>query len=85
MPERELTKRIAERAYEIWESEGQPEGRSEQHWNQARAEFAEAKSEAEAAPQSPAVATKTDPAPKAARGKAGGARAAGTARSKGSR
>lgn len=84
MPERELTKRIAERAYEIWESEGQPEGRSEQHWNQARAEFAEAKSEAETAPQSPA-ATKTDAAPKAARGKAGGARAAGTTRSKGSR
>lgn len=38
----DLDKRIQERAYEIWESEGQPQGRSEQHWAQARAEFADA-------------------------------------------
>lgn len=42
----ELDKRIADRAYEIWESEGRPEGRSHEHWEQARSEFAEAKSEA---------------------------------------
>ena len=33
-------KSIRERAYGIWESEGRPQGRSEQHWEQARAELA---------------------------------------------
>ncbi|KGF69183.1 hypothetical protein LL06_12450 [Hoeflea sp. BAL378] len=33
-------KSIRERAYEIWESEGRPEGREAQHWEQARAELA---------------------------------------------
>lgn len=33
---------IARRAHEIWEEEGRPEGRSQDHWEQARTELAEA-------------------------------------------
>lgn len=44
----DLEKRVRERAYEIWESEGRPEGRQHEHWQQARAEFSEAKAEAAA-------------------------------------
>ena len=32
--------RIQERAYEIWEKAGRPEGRAEEHWWQAEAEIA---------------------------------------------
>lgn len=32
---------IAERAFEIWEKEGQPEGRDQEHWQRAEAELAE--------------------------------------------
>lgn len=42
----DIERRVRERAYEIWESEGRPEGRSEDHWKQARAEFSEAAAEA---------------------------------------
>lgn len=41
----DLDRRIRERAYEIWENEGQPEGRSHEHWEQARREFQEAQQE----------------------------------------
>ena len=44
----DLQQRIRERAYEIWENEGCPEGRGAEHWEQACAEFAEARSEADA-------------------------------------
>jgi len=37
---------IRERAYEIWESEGRPDGRGAEHWNQARAEIHEQQAEA---------------------------------------
>ncbi|WP_207478782.1 DUF2934 domain-containing protein [Arenibaculum pallidiluteum] len=30
--------RIRQRAYEIWEKEGRPEGRHDQHWSQAETE-----------------------------------------------
>jgi hypothetical protein len=33
--------RIRERAYRIWEEEGQPEGRQEEHWRRAEAEISE--------------------------------------------
>lgn len=33
---RDLEKRIAERAYRIWEDEGRPAGRSDEHWALAR-------------------------------------------------
>ena len=54
----DLDTRIKERAYEIWESEGRPEGREHEHWRQARAEFAEAQSEV-AARKAPARASKS--------------------------
>ena len=30
---------ISKRAWEIWDQEGRPEGRSEEHWNRAREEI----------------------------------------------
>ncbi|MBF0327511.1 MAG: DUF2934 domain-containing protein [Alphaproteobacteria bacterium] len=34
----ELEDRIRQRAYELWEREGRPEGRALQHWDQAARE-----------------------------------------------
>lgn len=34
----DLEKRISQRAYEIWEREGRPDGRQEEHWSRAREE-----------------------------------------------
>ena len=31
--------KIRQRAYEIWENEGRPEGRHDEHWARARQEF----------------------------------------------
>ncbi len=45
----DLEHRIRERAYEIWQEEGRPEGREAQHWQQAAAEFAEARQESSVA------------------------------------
>jgi hypothetical protein len=36
-----LMARIRQRAYEIWEGEGRPEGRERIHWVRAEAEFRE--------------------------------------------
>ena len=36
----DLERRIAERAYRIWEREGRPDGRSSEHWDMAREEIA---------------------------------------------
>ena len=36
----ELQKRIRERAHQLWEEEGRPEGRADEHWARARAELA---------------------------------------------
>ncbi len=49
----DLDKRIQERAYEIWEDEGRPEGRSQEHWEKARAEYTEAKIQTKKAPRKP--------------------------------
>ena len=38
----DLTERIRQRAYEIWESEGQPRGRNLTHWLRAEAEIRDA-------------------------------------------
>lgn len=40
--EDERLTRIRERAYEIWEEEGQPQGRSDIHWQRAMEEFDDA-------------------------------------------
>lgn len=38
----DLQQRIERRAYELWESEGRPEGREHAHWQQAQREIASA-------------------------------------------
>jgi hypothetical protein len=65
-------KRIREFAYQIWESEGKPEGQEERHWKMART-----LAEAEAlAPKKPAKAA----ASKSATGKAADQQGARTAK-----
>jgi hypothetical protein len=44
----DLEQRIRERAYELWENEGCPEGRGDEHWQQACAEYRDAREEANA-------------------------------------
>jgi hypothetical protein len=34
-----VDERIRQRAYEIWQAEGQPEGKDAEHWQQAREEI----------------------------------------------
>ena len=34
-----LDEQVQERAYVLWEQEGKPEGRAEEHWRQARSEL----------------------------------------------
>ncbi|MEB0046809.1 MULTISPECIES: DUF2934 domain-containing protein [unclassified Pseudomonas] len=60
-------KRIREFAYQIWESEGQPEGHEARHWEMAR-KLAEA--EALAPKKSPKAAASKTAASKAPAGKA---------------
>jgi len=35
----EMVRRIEKRAYALWEAEGQPNGRHEEHWRQAAREI----------------------------------------------
>jgi hypothetical protein len=37
--EGDLQQRIQQRAYQLWESEGRPEGREHAHWQQAQREL----------------------------------------------
>jgi hypothetical protein len=39
----DLERRIEQRAYELWESEGRPHGREHAHWQQAQNEIAKAR------------------------------------------
>ncbi|KAF1071083.1 MAG: hypothetical protein GAK45_00619 [Pseudomonas citronellolis] len=48
--------RISEFAYQIWESEGRPQGQAERHWQMAR-RLAEAEAQAAARQPAPAKAT----------------------------
>ncbi len=48
--------RVRQRAHEIWEQQGRPEGRQEEHWAQARREV-------EAGSGSPPPAAELDPSP----------------------
>jgi hypothetical protein len=61
-------KRVREFAYQIWESEGKPEGQEARHWEMAR-KLAEAEA---LAPAKPVKATKAKAAP-ATKAKAGAA------------
>ncbi|MGH8385976.1 MAG: DUF2934 domain-containing protein [Pseudomonas sp.] len=66
-------KRIREFAYQIWESEGQPEGQESRHWEMA-CKLAEAEA---LAPKKPAKAAASKPAvSKTANGKAGNGKVA---------
>jgi hypothetical protein len=56
-----MDERIRERAYALWEQDGQPEGRAEEHWHQARSDV-QAK-DAESGPES--SNTLPNPAPSA--------------------
>lgn len=37
-----MERRVRERAYALWEAEGRPHGRNQEHWSRAVAEFASA-------------------------------------------
>jgi hypothetical protein len=37
--ESDLQQRIQQRAYQLWESEGRPEGREQAHWQEAQREL----------------------------------------------
>ena len=39
MSQQSIDEKIASRAYQIWLQEGRPEGRSEEHWFQAKCEI----------------------------------------------
>lgn len=58
-------KRIREFAYQIWESEGQPEGQEARHWEMAR-KLAEAEALAPSKPATAKAKPKAAAAPKAA-------------------
>jgi hypothetical protein len=45
----DVAERIRQRAYEIWEREGRPEGREQAHWEQAEREVAKARGAGQAA------------------------------------
>ena len=38
MADADVRERVRERAYSLWEQEGRPEGRAEDHWRRAEAE-----------------------------------------------
>ena len=65
-------KRIREFAYQIWESEGKPEGQEARHWEMA-CKLAEAEA---LAPKKPVKAAAKTPVSKTANGKAGDAKVA---------
>jgi hypothetical protein len=44
-PQENVRERIQRRAYELWESEGRPEGRAQFHWYQAELEVTRARSQ----------------------------------------
>lgn len=65
-----IEERIRTRAYELWESEGRPDGREIDHWLQAVHEVAadrgaDGKTAAARAPRKAAASAATGPAPKA--------------------
>jgi hypothetical protein len=37
--EKDIEQRIREKAFELWEMEGRPEGRDKEHWELAKAEI----------------------------------------------
>lgn len=76
MPKKkEITQdQIAERAYDIWQREGQPHGHDQDHWAQAEAELRDTTAPKKAAkPKSTAkTAVKAEPAVSASKAKLNG-------------
>ena len=76
MPSSDKKEAIHKKAYEIWEAEGRPEGKHEEHWSRAEEEMTEPKKaaakqaphakKAEPAAEAPKPAAKPKAAPKAA-------------------
>ncbi len=62
----DLETRIRDRAYQLWEQEGRPDGREEEFWLRAQADVTSGDGAvAEQAPQEPAGATEASSLPKA--------------------
>lgn len=57
--ERELERRIRERAFKIWEEEGRPEGREKEYWDLAK--FAIAQEDGQQSALVPPVAPQPEP------------------------
>jgi hypothetical protein len=58
--------RVRERAYRIWEEQGRPEGRQEEHWRQAEIEIEDARTRTlspRGTPEIPEVAAPGAPPP----------------------
>jgi hypothetical protein len=69
-PEKTIEDRVRERAYALWERNGRREGRSDEYWQQARAEVeAEEAEPGNEIPEEPAKETSspTTQSPKTAR------------------
>ena len=61
---------IKQRAYELWEADGQPHGKHDEHWAQARAEYeAREKSNGKAPAKRKAGAGSAEEKPSASKGK----------------
>jgi hypothetical protein len=45
LPKESVQERIRRRAYELWETEGRPDGRERAHWYQAELEITRARSQ----------------------------------------
>ena len=62
MPYTDLHDRIKRRAYSLWEQEGRPEGRADEHWVRAEAEVIGADTSEEAGPGTPGAGVHACPA-----------------------
>jgi hypothetical protein len=54
--------RIKRRAYALWEEEGRPEGRAQEHWLRAESEVTGANTGGEAGPGTPGAGVRVCPA-----------------------
>jgi hypothetical protein len=62
MPDAHVSERIKRRAYSLWEEEGRPEGRADEHWFRAEAELIGADTGEEAGPGTPGAGVHICPA-----------------------
>jgi Protein of unknown function (DUF2934) len=62
MAQGDLKDRIERRAYALWEKEGRPEGRADEHWHQAEAEVIGAEIDDKAGPGAPGAGLHAYPA-----------------------